>query len=82
MISNERQHITTTERTQNAVNFESKRDFTYLDLRLVSSCWMAWILDGACFSYVTFSMPDELVSVTLVLVPWKPADEITPPLMF
>lgn len=54
--------------------------WTYLDLRLVSSCWIAWIRDvAACFSYVTFSIPVELVSVMLVVTPWKPAEEMTPP---
>lgn len=53
---------------------------TYLDLRLVSSCWIACILGaGCCFSYVTFSIPVEVVSVILVLTPWNPAEEMTPP---
>lgn len=51
---------------------------TYLDRRLVSSCCRVWTRVG-CFSYVIFSIPVALVSVMLVLVPWKPALEMTPP---
>lgn len=47
---------------------------------MVSSCWIASTLGAAdCFSYVILSIPDELVSVSVVLPLWNPAEEMTPP---
>lgn len=49
---------------------------THLDRLVVSSCWIACILDGVCFSKAILSIPGVFISLD---GPWKPADEITPP---